>query len=53
MAQMHDREDKVTPRKYGHYQVEIYRRGVLDDRLPVVTTDPNALEAQAKEHMTR
>jgi len=52
MAQLHKGEGEVEPRKYGHHQVDIYRRGVLEDRLPVVTTDPNKLESQAKEHLS-
>lgn len=48
-------EDKHAPhpnpeaRKYGAYQSEIYRRGMFDNVLPTVTTDPNKLEEQAKK----
>ena len=30
---------------------EIYKDGLLKNKLPTVTTDPNALEAQAKKHL--
>lgn len=53
MAQTHGGEDQVHPRKYGLYQTEIYVKGIRDDKLPTVTTDPNKLEAQAKEHIGR
>jgi lactate 2-monooxygenase len=33
---------------YGVYQDEIYRTGLLHQRFPVVTMDPNNLQAQAK-----
>ncbi|OCL03974.1 FMN-dependent alpha-hydroxy acid dehydrogenase [Glonium stellatum] len=39
-------------RKYGAYQSEIYKRGMFDNIVPTVTTNPNQLEAQAKEAMT-
>lgn len=39
--------------KYGAYQFEIYRRGMFENVLPTVTTDPNKLEQQAKEAMNR
>ncbi|KAG4413682.1 hypothetical protein IFR04_013186 [Cadophora malorum] len=35
-------------RKYGAFQNELYRAGMLHQRLPLVTTDPNKLEEQAK-----
>jgi len=35
-------------RKYGAFQNEIYRAGMFHQRLPLVTTDPNKLEEQAK-----
>ncbi|TVY49086.1 hypothetical protein LOCC1_G001174 [Lachnellula occidentalis] len=35
-------------RKYGAFQNELYRAGMFHNRLPVVTTDPNKLEEQAK-----
>jgi lactate 2-monooxygenase len=40
-------KDKLTE-NYGAYQDEIYRTGLLYRRYPVVTMDPNKLEAQAK-----
>ena len=30
---------------------EIYNNGLLRNKLPTVTTDPNKLEGQAKEHL--
>jgi lactate 2-monooxygenase len=33
---------------YGTYQDEIYRTGLLHRRFPVVTMDPNKLQAQAR-----
>jgi len=35
-------------RKYGAFQNELYRAGMLHQRLPLVTTDSNKLEEQAK-----
>jgi lactate 2-monooxygenase len=35
-------------RKYGAFQNEIYKAGMMNNILPTVTTDPNKLEAQAK-----
>ncbi|KAG4430332.1 hypothetical protein IFR05_014185 [Cadophora sp. M221] len=35
-------------RKFGAFQNELYRAGMLHQRLPLVTTDPNKLEEQAK-----
>ncbi|KAL2072537.1 hypothetical protein VTL71DRAFT_11880 [Oculimacula yallundae] len=35
-------------RKYGAFQNELYRAGMLRQQLPLVTTDPNKLEEQAK-----
>ena len=36
----------------GAFQTEIYGKGMIHGVKPSVTTDPNKLEAQAKEHMT-
>jgi hypothetical protein len=36
---------------YGIYQIEVYKRGLLEGILPRVTTDPNRLEQQAQEHL--
>ncbi|KAI9817480.1 MAG: hypothetical protein M1827_001090 [Pycnora praestabilis] len=44
-------EPHPEARKYGSYQVEIYKRGVDSNTRPTVTTDPNKLEEQAKQHM--
>ncbi|KAL8655089.1 MAG: hypothetical protein Q9210_001110 [Variospora velana] len=38
-------------RKYGAHQMEIYRDGILHNRLPTVTCDSNKLEAQAKKFL--
>jgi hypothetical protein len=37
--------------KFGHYQNEVYINGILKNQLTTVTTDPNKLEAQAKQHL--
>ncbi|KAI0453678.1 FMN-dependent dehydrogenase-domain-containing protein [Xylaria acuta] len=47
---MGDDGKDVTP-PFGHYQTEIYTRGVLQGLRPTVTTDPNKLRLQAKEAM--
>ena len=36
---------------YGKYQNDIYAKGMFENTLPTVTTDPNKLEAQAKTHL--
>ncbi|KAG8164645.1 hypothetical protein KVR01_004920 [Diaporthe batatas] len=36
---------------FGDYQLELYRNGVLLGEPPVVTTNPNRLEAQARKAM--
>lgn len=38
-------------RNYGAFQNEIYRRGMFENVLPTVTTDPNKLEDRAKREM--
>ena len=38
--------------KCGAYQSDIYKRGMFENVVPTVTTDPNKLEAQTKEAMT-
>jgi hypothetical protein len=40
-------------RKYGAYQVNIYSQGMFHNVIPTVTTDPNKLETQAKECMSK
>lgn len=35
-------------RQYGAFQNEIYRKGMFEQQLPIVTTNPNNLEDQAK-----
>lgn len=37
---------------YGQYQLELYKNGALLDEPPVVTTNPNKLEQQAREAMS-
>lgn len=36
---------------YGEYQLELYKNGVLLGEPPVVTTNPNELEGQARKAM--
>ena len=36
---------------YGAFQNNIYREGYLHSRIPLVTTSPTNLEAQAKRHL--
>ena len=36
---------------YGDYQLQLYGRGMMNNRLPTVTTDPRLLEEQAKKHL--
>jgi len=40
-------------REYGAYQRDIYFQGMFHNATPTVTTDPNKLEAQAKERMSK
>lgn len=44
-----DSDNVVSP--YGQYLGELYKNGVLLEELPVVTTNPNKLEAQARKAM--
>lgn len=44
---------KENARNYGAYQGDIYFRGMIHNVVPTVTTDPNKLESQAKEHMSK
>lgn len=39
------------PRSYGAFQIELYTAGLLHQRLPIVTTDPNKLEEQARSKL--
>lgn len=39
-------------RKYGKFQMDLYGDGLLNNKLPTVTTDPNKLEEQAKKFMS-
>ena len=36
---------------YNDRSQEIYRDGLLENKLPTVTTNPNELEAQARKHL--
>jgi len=38
-------------RRFGAYQLEIYKSGMFQNVQPTVTTDPNKLEDQAKQVM--
>lgn len=39
-------------RSYGQYQIELYTNGVMLEEPPVVTTNPNKLEEQARKAMS-
>jgi lactate 2-monooxygenase len=41
----------TIPTSYGSYQSTLYGAGILHSRLPIVTTDPNKLEEQAKSKL--
>lgn len=58
---MSDARDKTTgggdaaagPRPpYGQYQFDLYAQALLGGKKPVVTTDPNKLEHEARRAMT-
>ena len=52
MPQVQEHPDQPEGgRKYGAWQTEIYSNGLLEQRLPTVTTDPNKLEEQAKKFL--
>lgn len=36
---------------YGQYQFDLYAQALIANKTPIVTTDPNKLEQQAKEAM--
>lgn len=44
----HDDGDRPP---YGEYQIDIYRNGILRGEPPILTTNPNGLEAQARKAM--
>lgn len=44
-------DDETMP--YAAYLKEILQKGILTEQLPIVTTDPNRLEAQAKKAMSK
>jgi lactate 2-monooxygenase len=43
---------EIPLNSYASYQWQIYSRGMFAGGVPVVTTDPNALEAQARKHLS-
>lgn len=49
MPDTEDGDNAVAP--YGGYLSELYKNGVLLEELPVVTTNSNKLEAQARKAM--
>jgi lactate 2-monooxygenase len=38
--------------KYGAFQNEIYQNGIMHGKQPIVTTDPNKLEEQARSKLS-
>lgn len=49
---MSDSDDSgEVPPSYGQYQIELYKNGALLEEPPVVTTNPNRLEEQARKAM--
>jgi len=50
---MSSQASKEGGRKYAAYQEDIYFQGMLHNVIPTVTTDPNKLETQAKERMSK
>ncbi|KAF6841134.1 FMN-dependent dehydrogenase [Colletotrichum plurivorum] len=46
---MGDADDVMVP--YASYAVSIYQNGIIAGQLPIVTTDPNGLQEQAKKAM--
>ncbi|KAH0261158.1 FMN-dependent alpha-hydroxy acid dehydrogenase, partial [Aureobasidium melanogenum] len=51
----HQEGEYNTPTQHDHYgafQTDIYKKGMYDNVVPSVTTNPNKLEQQAKESMT-
>jgi hypothetical protein len=46
-------QDGDGPQPYAAYLRTIVQKGLLAGELPIVTTNPNLLEAQAKEKMTK
>lgn len=54
MANMSAVQDPgADARKYGQYQNAVYRQGMFHNIYPTVTTDPNKLEEQARQTMTK
>lgn len=50
---MSDSDDSGdVPPSYGQYQIELYKNGALLEEPPVVTTNPNRLEGQARKAMS-
>ncbi|MCJ1311531.1 hypothetical protein MMC25_005204 [Agyrium rufum] len=48
----HHPEHPEGGRKYGAFQMELYRNGINNGIMPMVTTDPNKLQEQAKQHLS-
>lgn len=48
MPETGDNDGDLPP--FSEYQIEVYRKGLLGEP-PVVTTNPNGLEAQARKAM--
>ena len=46
-----DQKSEPQTHRYNSYQWEIYGNG-LQGKVPAVTTDPNKLQAQAKEKLS-
>jgi hypothetical protein len=46
-------EDGDGPQPYAAYLRAILQKGLLANELPIVTTNPNSLEEQAKQKMTK
>ena len=51
MKQLHEENDTKKATSYGSYQNSIYAAGLLTGLKPLVTTDPNKLEAQARQKL--
>ncbi|GJC92092.1 FMN-dependent dehydrogenase [Colletotrichum higginsianum] len=46
MADSGDGDERAP---YSAYAVSIYQNGIISGKMPIVTTDPNGLQAQAKK----
>jgi lactate 2-monooxygenase len=43
---------EIPADSYASYQFQIYAKGMFTGAVPIVTTDPNKLEEQAKQHLS-